>query len=221
MRNFKIYAVAVLLIAPAVAIAQNENQRTSLVDGKSALNFEVNDDFDLTSFEGATVSLKHHYADNRAYRISISGMLSSQNSENSTPVQGKSEVDYDRYSASVFLQRLYYRSPSSTTTVFYGFGPRGGYNWQKSTTSSPFNSTRTETVSDGWDIGLVALLGFEWFVRKEISLIAQYASSLRYVSRATEGKSGPDTNLVLTHSSTDHSVQFDADAVRFGVSLYW
>ena len=216
--------VACVLFGPT-AFGQSEESsqqaKNSLRDGKSALNFEINGDFDLTSFEGATISFKHHYADNRAYRISISGMASSQDSESRTPVGGRSELDYDRYAISLFVQRLYYRSPRSTTTLFYGFGPRGGLNWQKTSTGGPSSLSRTESVSNGWDIGIVALVGFEWFVREEISLITQYASSLRYVSRSTESRTGTETNLSLTHATSDHSVQFDADVVRFGVSLYW
>jgi hypothetical protein len=160
MKSLSICGVAVIMVvAPmlvsSVAVAQDGNAQNSLVDGKSALLFEVNGDFDLTSFEGATVSLKHHHADNRAYRASITVNLASQDSESQA---GGPSASYssDSYELSLFLNRLYYHSPGSATTVFYGFGPRAGLSGQKSTNVNLVNGIRQEFTTDGWDVGLVA-----------------------------------------------------------------
>jgi hypothetical protein len=224
MRSFTVYAVAVLLFAPALAMAQNDSPRTSLIDGKSALLFEVVGDFDLTAFEGANLSYKHHYTDNRAYRIGVGVSLSHESRDEDGSVHHRTEYEVSRSSVSLTALKLYYRGVQNRGSVYWGVGPRIGYARDKNTYETPdwYDDATTEYTHDRANAGVACVLGVEWFLAREFSLLAQYGTVLEYSwSKDEETRKDQVERPDYSFNQERSTVELRADVVRFGLSLYW
>lgn len=204
------FVLTVWIMSTGVALSQDTAVPSSLTDGSSAILFEISDDFDLSSFEGATISFKHHTAANRAYRVGVSLSGESADNVDRSPTTGWRMSNSTFYGLSLAVQKLYYRNTGATTAIYYGIGPRVHYDKKRSET--PFSiAERTNTVA-----GLGAVLGFEWFVRNEISLLAQYGLGFDYSSSAAEKW---DTGRTLRAEYDNW--ELDAEDVRLGLSVYW
>lgn len=224
MRSLKVYAVTALLLAPTVATAQSDGPRTSLVDGKSALLFEIVGDFDLTSFEGANLSYKHHYTDNRAYRIGVGVGVSHENRDEDASGSRWTEYDVSRSSISLTALKLYYRGINERGSFFWGLGPRIGYSHDKTTYETPEweDDATTEYTYDRANAGVACVLGVEWFPARELSLLAQYGTVLEYSWNKNEEKRTYEVERPDYFFNQQRStVELGADVVRFGLSLYW
>lgn len=225
MRRFKVYAVAALLFAPAIATAQNDGQRTSLVDGKSALLFEVIGDFDLTSFEGANLSYKHHYADNRAYRIGVGVSAAHTNQDQDATGSRWTETETSRKSISLTALKLYYRGMNDRGSFYWGLGPRIGYSQDKNTYETPEwdDDYTSEYTYDQANAGITCVLGVEWFLAREFSLLAQYGTVLEYSwTKMEESRTYVEPPVRDYFNNRESStIELRADVVRFGLSLYW
>lgn len=224
MKILKLYAVAALVFAPAVAIAQDDGPRTSLIDGKSALLFEIIGDFDLTSFEGANLSYKHHYTDNRAYRIGVSVGLSNENRDEDGSGTRWREDQVSRSSISLTALKLHYRNMYDRGSFYWGLGPRIGYSHEKHTYETPEwdDDYSTEYSYDRANAGFAGVLGVEWFIAREFSLLAQYGTVLEYGwSRNEETRAYEDERPDYFNNQERSTLELRADVVRFGLSLYW
>jgi hypothetical protein len=71
-----------------------------------------------------------------------------------------------------------------------------------------------------WAVGINTIIGGEWFAAKNISLLAEYAVRAVY-----DWQSGTETRVIENTREvimTDMKrLIFDAQSVRFGVSLYF
>ena len=65
----------ILIFASVFVIPTTQAKENSLKKGKWALQFEVNRNLDVRGFQGQTLSIKNHTADNRAYRLGITVAL--------------------------------------------------------------------------------------------------------------------------------------------------
>lgn len=212
-----------MLMMTGGSSAQDSPAVNSLADGKTAMLFEVNGDFDLSSFEGTTLSIKRHYTNNRAYRIGLSVRAGSQSDQ--SEINGLTQTSYDEDNAgiTVGLTKLYHHSVARPVTLFYGVGPRLSYDRSRGEAHQYVISQRSEIARDEWGAGIGVLLGVEWFVRPSISLMAEYGSQFGYHTTESTTHSGADSLRVLqvTQSSEADRWELKPDPVRFGISLYW
>ncbi len=229
MRSLSTCGAAAILIAVSmsvsnVAFAQDGNAQNSLVDGKSALLFEIIGDFDLTSFEGANISFKHHYTDNRAYRIGLGVAVSHENRDEDGSGSRWTETEVSRESITLTALKLYYNDLNKRASFYWGLGPRIGYSHDKDNYDTPAwedDYSRRYTY-DRANAGILGVVGVEWFLARELSLLAQYGTTLDYNwsrNEYEERDSEPDYSNFRNQESS--IVKLQADAVRFGLSLYW
>lgn len=222
-------ALAILAFPSVMAFGQSGEVgapvKHSLLDGKSALLFEIVGDFDLTSFEGANLSYKHHYTDNRAYRIGVGVSLSHENEDQDASGTRWTENETTQRSISLTALKLYYRGIHNRGSFYWGVGPRIGYSHDTYARGTPEwdDDYSSENIFDRANAGIACVLGVEWFIAKEFSLLGQYGTVLEYSWTKMEEKrtyvDPPARDYVNNRESS--ILELRADVVRFGLSLYW
>ncbi len=187
--------LVLLLLSCSVLQAQDKiSNDTLLNDSSRALEFQINQNFTLSTFEGTTVSFKHHLNAREALRYGVSLSVQSQKNDQSTPTNSMQTTKDDNvsYSASVNAFYICYTATAKAVYLYYGTGPIVGYAYsnakQTSQGSPSVGSMSSEVKSKGKKsfTGLGALCGVECFVTKNISLCAEYSISALYTHNHTE-----------------------------------
>jgi hypothetical protein len=203
--------------------AQEHKAVSALADGTWSLQFQVDSHFDVRSFEGSTLSIKKFTGDQTAWR----GGASIAVSINDELRNNGFDIDDNSYSFEVVIQRLVYSAPRSKTAFYFGLGPAGGYANRTYTRVYTFHDgsyLKTEDVTETWWLGISAVMGVEWYVFRNLSLIAEYVpvygfSGYRY-SRTDYYSDSRHTALAETETP-ESKFQLDSNDVRFGFSLYF
>jgi hypothetical protein len=185
--------LAVLALFSSAA-AQDSTTSNSLKEGMWALQFQVGDNFTLTSFQGSIGSIKRHLSNNSAIRVGVSTEFNTQDNELATrrltvdTLQQSQAINYNTQVINFRAQYLFYPSPQSEVNLFIGTGPTFYFGHSKnesgsnSTSSSSVTSRLTKIEEYFWSIGVSAVLGVEWFATRSISFHAEYSTFLDYVS---------------------------------------
>ena len=211
-----------------------QDAQHSLTDGAWALQFRIGEDFTLRSFEGMNLSVKKHLKSNHAVRFGIDFggdniklMDELDNDSQSLSAQATEKAHFLRLSA----HYLFYPRAAKSIEVFFGAGPFFGVLMHNAESGSqdmntdPLQEDRAlEMDRDSWTLGASFIIGVEWFVKKEISLTAEYGTSFSYthsrIDRVEEGMVDQDANSQTTSSEISH-YKFEANQVKFGVSIYF
>jgi hypothetical protein len=205
--------------APAFAAKGSETVRVnSLRAGSWSLQFRIADDFQLSSFQGATISTKRHFSEGRALRVGISLNGSVTDMEYRTinvaadSAIFESRTDENQQYVRLDAQYLFYPSPDEKLTVFIGTGPL-------------FELSRSEVSGQGqwrlhkiWRFGMSAVMGVEWFATKKISFLTEYSSAVTYDIQKSES-----TYNYNKYKNEDErqSLSFSYNSVKFGLSAYF
>ena len=224
-----IFAALLIFVMSANISAQSrfKSTKTPIQKGVWAMQFEINQDFDLSSFQGAMISVKKHTSRSKAWRLGldINTSLSENDSQNiyNDSTVGWSDGESDRYSFDINLQRIFYASPRAKVSLFYGFGPSAGYTYSKnkSTSKTPTSNRLSITKTKTFDVGLVGVLGVEWFFSKNMSLLGEYGADIIYLWSKNE-RTQTNPNGDITYSKgTSKRFDFDNILVKFGLSVYF
>lgn len=232
--------VFILLARTCVVFSQETGQQpTALREGSWALLFQVAGNFTLTSFQGATISGKHHFSPRDALRLglTLSGNTSSMDGTtgdfNADTVTVTGAGTSDRSSLSVTLSSEYvvYGDPPGVVHPFFGVGPLISYRYGRDASensnarpgipSARFTSTTTQ---ESWGVGVSGVAGVEWFVTQAISLLAEYNLSVQYVrSELTSHREdipgeGPSFKSTRENRTTGWSLA--PNNVRLGLTVY-
>jgi len=207
-------------------------KENSLKKGKWALQFQIDNNFHLSSFQGSTLSLKKHTSDTRALRLGLSVQFEYNDGQLDRPLYGPGNSPGNRefinHSYKLDLQKLYYVNSSAAVNLFFGIGPTASYNYSKDErdTRNDDNSfvDYWSYKSSGYSAGVAGIIGVEWFASKDISLLAEYETSILYRGSARE----------TTRNTVQSSYQFkqydyqssdgiliSSAAVKFGLSVYF
>lgn len=221
-QHYSHITIVVLIAATFSAVdvfGQTEQvKKNSLTKNCWAVQFGIENDFQLSSFQEATVSVKRQFEGGYAIRFGLSGTLDSRGDEyaqfdSTGPLPGAMRGSYNSQYVSIASQYLSYSNPDGDFNFFWGAGPKISFERFKS------NSSSETTKQTGWWFGGTAVLGVEWFAAESFSIHAEYSASLMYATskRTTE---------FLTSSNGSYSERktttwrFAADCVVFGVSVY-
>ena len=224
------FAFLAAIIAMPSAVSAREN---SLKKDKWALQFEIDRSFDLSGFQGNTLSIKKHTADNRAYRLGLTFFLDFGDSETfrilNDTILNPGEREFENSRLSISFQKIYYARTDASINVFYGFGP--ALSFQHSNTESvSYNRSRTQarfsnSTNDSWSAGITGVFGAEWFFAENMSLLGEYNTVANYrqskrenLTRIVEGST--ILNSSFTEDKTD-SFRLSSSRVKFGLSVYF
>lgn len=232
--NFKTFCLAVILICcldmttahGQTAEAQPAGAKNSLVKGAWALQFQINNNFSLSSFQGSTLSAKRHYSNKKAVRfgISLNGSFSDQDQVSRVPgaVGPKNEIDENNQSIGVNTQYAIYPSPDKSANFFFGAGPFLQFSRSSRTSTSIFPNNAPSAINQikntAWSTGISGVLGVEWFATRTISLLAEYNSTLGYNSSRQTETSDVFGSWV---KRTSKGLQLGSGFVKFGLSVYF
>ena len=239
MRLYKssfVIVLSLILLTSMQLNAQTEEKDNSLEAGKWALQFQINNNFTLSSFQGAIISAKYHLTDSKAIRFGVGGNYTFDevnvgNSQDNTISYSGQENDIKNYSISIFTQYLSYINPDKEVLLFWGIGPIIQYNKTAQNQTSQNNNSNISSRSDvtnnshKWGLGTSAVLGVEWFAGKSFSLHAEYGVILLYNWGETVNNSitinSQNYSASVNASQNERSWYFSGNSVRFGLSVYF
>ena len=223
------------------AESEGQTDRTEplLKEHSWALQFQISDNFRLTSFQGATLSAKYQLNARQALRFGV-GVNAANRTMKYVPQDDGSCIlpretecfmppccpySYDEITKRKTTDRQmtldvqyirYPRPESKRVLVFYGAGPSIGY--EGSTERATYVSGETNKYTrTTWKAGISAVIGVEWFVTETISLLGEYGVNLSYQRSKVKdalwvepAREEKETGLVV-----------ESLPVKFGVSLYF
>ena len=217
---------------PATSSRQN-----SLREGCWALQFQVNQNFSLSSFQGAVLSVKKHYSDDVAIRLGLSFSTTSSQFDQATrylppsdTIRSSNSSNSGGFNIRVASQYIYYTEPSAPINLFIGGGPIVSYSrfshdfeWNN-TNGGNFSNSKTSSLENAWAVGISGAFGIEWFASEQISLLGEYGISAEYSwakytsTTSTSSNFGQQTQEGETNSK---SFLISPALVKFGLSVYF
>ncbi|MEW6702103.1 MAG: hypothetical protein AB1298_05235 [Bacteroidota bacterium] len=198
-----------------------------------AIQFQLSQDFQLTTFEGSTLSLKRILSSGDALRfgISIDGNYSNTDNEDKNllapPSVSNTKNDQTTIGFSVSALYLWYSKIKNHVSVYYGVGPTlsFGYNKTKNTTSNfgATYQTSSENINSNtsYGFGASAKLGIEWFLLKNISVIGEYGTDMRLTFSKTKIERNANASKLAETTSDTNRFLFTSSGVRVGFSIYF
>jgi hypothetical protein len=232
--------LACAVLAPG-ARADDDLASDALHAGRSALQFEIDDGFFISGFEGTTLSFKRMVSAKAAWRIGVTyGGSAFDREELSQDVVDTVLVTYADFDGSdsnfgVGLSILHMRYVGGRGRVrpYLGFGPFVGYNHDEGEESGVFFvpfavHRRREDESSRFRIGARALFGTEVFVSKSVSILGQFSTSIahsHYESRYSLVDSAPQIPPGEPRGFNDerssNGWEFGDNRVSLGLSAYF
>lgn len=224
--------IFVLILPLTLIIAQTNNEEKPIdLTGKFALMFQIDQNFDLNSFDGMSFAGKYFFSDALGVRLKFQTSYSeydvsysSANHENSTPNHESMTRNRDVVSYSFMPSIIYSAVNNNNLKFFIGGGPLVSYS----------NDERAEVTFEemdevgkaniwqkNYEIGLTFFANVEWFVTNSISLSAEYGFEYSYLE--TENWTGyfNDNELIDETSSKGDTKIFQSLPVSLGVSIYF
>lgn len=168
-----------------IVYAQTDSTVTEKKSGQTAILFQIGRGFELTSFEGATLSIKRQASETKAWRLglNLNGEHSDDNVYTDLPDSLNYYIDTKRSSASasIFLTFQISKQVEERTFFYYGYGLNIVYShhW-----TNPVEDVKQ--LYNSYSIGPVAYLGVEWFANKNISVSGEYGLIGYYTYRISE-----------------------------------
>lgn len=214
-------------------------EQKPLRKGSNALQFQIAPNFQLSSFQGAIFSGKHHYSERSALRIGVDLSLRFTDSSidrnySVNDTLGTSESnkgDDNTQSIGITTQYIYYTRPNTKVNFFLGTGPYFNYSRIREENTFHRNDPLQETDSQetikgsGWSAGLSNVMGIEWFIAKKISLTAENRFLIGYsrteTERIRESNPGVSTSTQEQLKSTGTSFFFSPANIILGVTGYF
>ena len=203
MNRFSQFRIICLLLAVACSAiwAQEPPEKESFKPGRQALQFEVGRNLSLSDFQGSTLSYRRQTSATSAWQIgvSLSGNFSTGEGTEKRDVSAYDSLDIDYYvfdtskkrrslHFGLVSQRLKYSQTGPNLYFIRGVGPilsvdysfaedqldiKGDY-IPRYTHSYRISRRKRWTIATG----ISGIVGAEWFLTSQISLMAAYFSAL-------------------------------------------
>ena len=229
-----------LLLCANTAFGQetNSSRINSLFAGSKALQFEIDSDFQISTFRSSSITYKAQTSSRSATRFGLSvSKASSDSLTNQVISDGRFDttaIDFSSWSIQITAHRVYNSRQDRRLSFYWGLGPTAGFSRRirdrVRTRSSaggipPIQEDYRFSETKNWNAGAYFVGGMEFFVFRNISLIIVRAVSFEYtrsestVSResfyAGESFFSNETKQVNT------SLNFRQNLLRFGLSVYF
>ena len=217
----------------------------SLKEGSWALQFGIDRDFTLTTFQGSTIGAKYQLSEKHAIRggFTISGTTNDLSNSLSGTVGGVDAGTVPENSSgksagvNLILQYLWYLNPEGPIHFYSGFGPSVSYTYSNSSADDYNLSTsggqgywvryQYEYKNTQWAVGAAAVVGVEWFACRWLSIHADYNEAVQYqwISSSRNDSQSSSTNpdyvpLKLNSSGSNKAWRLNSLGVSFGLNIY-
>jgi hypothetical protein len=187
-----------------------EEEGNPLDENNWALQFGIQRDLTLGSFEAGDISFKQRLSPRSALRYGISLYYSYSGTNG--------ERHMYRNDISVIYQR--YVNPDAVAKFYWGMGPYIHFRYSYDLYSR--DDRYDERIEELWGVGLYGIGGIEWFVNEVISLHAEYRMSAIYSweTYRLESKS-PNAEVRVTTADRGSFNLSNTGSVLFGLSVYF
>ncbi len=185
---------------------------------KWALLFQIDNNFTLKDFSGTLISLQKNLSSQKAVRWGLS-LDGGYNEQKNNPNQKKTTGNADIH---ISMNYLWYHKAYRHIRFYYGIGPVVGFGYDHSKNSQNSGVNITKQINTSEQIGLNGVAGVEWFVKPQISLLAEYVPEMtgNFSSNFTK-TSNSTTGASSRNKTSARGIQFHSIPVRFGVSVYF
>ena len=214
------------LFASLIFVSTGFSQSTSYLDsldGKFALQFQINENFTLANFHGSVLSGKYHFSKRDAIRLGLEINFGNSDSETivnnlDTNIVDKSIEDTNNFGFTINSQYIHYIRGTDNISLFGGIGPY--FRYYKSTRNRELVVDEIENVmeseNENYGIGLDLLVGVEWWFHKYMSLSAEYGLKFSYWSSKSSFED--DTRK---GESEQKSYNISGNHINFGITVYF
>jgi len=212
----------VMLIGPTVY-----GQANPLPEHGWALQFAIDRDFDLNSFQGSTLSIKKHTSAKAAWRLGVSVDWRTGDIDETRTIIGNGveyqDVDYSGFDLGINLQRVFYVNLQSPIKPYIGVGSTGGISFSH-TYTEPHNeyvSNYTDHYkSRGWNAGLTGVFGVEWMPHVSIGLFAEYKTRIYFEYHKTKSYYYQYQTVRYIEEITKRA-RLTSESVKLGLAVYF
>jgi len=192
MKKFIVLMVLLLILFTTLSAESRDSTNIFIKDNSKCLQFSIGSNFQLSSFQGSTISFKKHISESRAYRLGFttSGNIEDRNeftNYDTDSLDYRQITDIDNLGIKITGQYLKY-IPYEHSYFYYGCGPKIMF-------SQGYRKIQYEDYSSGsWELqgdisksyyksiqfGLVFIAGIEIFISKSISIHSEYSQEMLY-----------------------------------------
>jgi len=239
MKSTKLLALCIsLLLLPILhAGSPDSTQYDPFTPGTKAIQVGIGKLLSLTSFQGTLFSYQKQLAPGKARRIGVSISSDLWNGDGTTDQLYYNSYDstsnienhtFDRnvyqISASISILSIRYKPVKNGFYYYRGIGPKIGFNYTdnhigSSSRAYDYNQTLIKTGT----IGCLGVLGTEWFVTNNLSLMAEYRSTfaIGYKYYNHNYKSYSYSGSYRSIKEITKGPTFNVTSgVKFGISIY-
>jgi len=190
----------IIMCCVVFASGSEPNDGSLRKEGSKALEFKMTGLLSLSQHSGGAITYKSFVANNKARRIGIS-LDGTKDWDSGEYERINYEVYYDTSyydtttydidapdfssQSSLFFQSIKYKDPFHSVSLLYGIGGKLGYvisdrgiNNRNLKSKNTSLSTKNKISESRLYLGLTALLGFEWYIDKNISFHSEYQTDL-------------------------------------------
>ncbi len=198
---------------------------------KKSLQFAIDNNFTIRSFQGALISAKYHFSNQTAFRIGISvsghayGEDYSKNVTNNDSMVIATDDERQYLYLMIHSQFLHYFNPDDDIKLYAGLGPYFSANIDLFKTGkvevadnyhyTPPRKRNTTSLQSG----ISTVYGVEWFFRKNMSLLAEYGFVFYYFYY--ESKKAYSIHDNRTEEIKKRNGWSLINRFHFGVSVYF
>ena len=214
------------LIASLLFVTTGFSQSTSYLDsldGKFALQFQIEGLFRLTSFQGSTLSGKYNFNDRDVVRLGISLGITDSDIDNSINEIDTTRVYYEygeenRLDVRINTQYIRHISVMNDISFFAGGGPFVSFFSSDEATKVIRYGEETDRkrTLDGFSFGLEFIMGVEWMFYTNMTVSAEYGLNADYSKYDTVEEEGE-----TIQESTRKTYNLNYNRVKFGLSVYF
>jgi len=225
--NFQltIYSPLLLLIF-FVSLTPAQTSYLDSLDGKFALQFQINENFRLSDFQGTTFSGKYHLGKKEAIRLGISlGFVDQQGDmeqiyfDNDSTLQ--SDFNQNHFMIGIRIQYIRYFMNTNDICFYGGTGPVLTYeNTEQTEFRYPPVDYEIEHLANVFSVGFNLLAGVEWIFTENMSLSAEYGILFSY-NNVEQTYTRPSPTEPKKSRVNSDSFSINADHINFGISVYF
>lgn len=227
-QNLIVMGLAIFLIVlNPYAQTSSKTPVNSLKGGKWALSFLVGTPSSSGNYGSLNLTLKSQLS--KVFAVRLGGAAYLSYGKNTTTSVGfyYNEGNSSNTNAEIFLNFLFYTTPSKPVSFYLGLGPI--YQYRESKTEYLPRGTLYNgsyyTSERGYALGGSVILGAEWFAFSRFSLTAEYNLSYTYGvlnGTNTNINPGPPGAEEIDVSLTDSHIQtWNLNIVKLGFSVYF
>jgi opacity protein-like surface antigen len=226
MKHKKYHFVFGLSLLFSILIISSTNAQTSYLDsldGKFALQFQINENFTLTNFQGTTFSGKYHLGKKSAIRAGLSISFDDARSERESTINDTlnyfENSENNSIGFTIISQYLFYLVRTDDIGFYMGSGPTIGFGHSKGETKLEISDSTFETgsgSSDNFNVGLDAIIGVEWSFHKDMTISAEYGIKFYYIHQTSEFETTSRKD-----KRTNEAIRLTPNYINFGISVYF